>query len=272
MFNFYHVIQPFGPAGPFSRVYLPLDQVVLEDTEQGVAFSSLFSLGLNDFREFKGSSNPDENQVVKNRAMKQLIDNLEDPSRLLREDPFQSRQTEKMEFYVTATTLLQALCTEVTLDKYTYNGFVEGLNPDKISVSHLGIGDVLLTWHGTPDARCRAEGGSLTHVITSGDAAGHESPGDSFIVEAKRLQAGPLLNNLMQFSAETIISAFIEHNLHPNLNAMVPSVLINSRNFVIALYDVISDTLLVSEEVQWRDNVHIIPSGVMMLWAVFHHR
>ena len=110
-------------------------------------------------------------------------------------------------------------------------------------------------------------------MITSGDAAGHESPGDSFIAEAKRLQAGPLFNNFgMQFSAETIISSFIEHNLHPDLNAMVPSVLINSRNFVIALYDVISDMLLVSEEVQWRDDLHIIPSGVMMLWAVFHHR
>ena len=48
-----------------------------------------------------------------------------------------------MEFYVTATTLLQALCTEVSLDKYAYNGFVESLNPDKISVSHLGIGDAL---------------------------------------------------------------------------------------------------------------------------------
>ena len=80
-----------------------------------------------------------------------------------------------MEFYVTATTLLQALCTEVTLDKYAYNGFVESLNPDKISVSHLGIGDALHTWHGTPDARCRAEGGSLTHVITSGDTTGHET-------------------------------------------------------------------------------------------------
>ena len=93
-------MQPFGPAGPFSTVYLPLDQVVLEDTEQGVAFNLLFSLGVKDFRKFKQSSNPnpDENQVVKNRAMKQLLDNLEDPSQLLREDPFQSRQTEKWNF------------------------------------------------------------------------------------------------------------------------------------------------------------------------------
>ena len=40
----------------------------------------------------------------------------------------------------------------------------------------------------------------------------------------------------MQFSTEAI--SFIEHNLHPDLNSMVPSVLINCRNFVVALYDV----------------------------------
>ena len=97
-------MQPFGPAGPFSTVYLPLDQVVLGDTEQGVTFNSFFSLGVKDFREFKSSNpNPNENQVVKNQVMKQLLDNLEDPSQLLQEDPSQSRQTEKMEFYVTAT-------------------------------------------------------------------------------------------------------------------------------------------------------------------------
>ena len=132
-----------------------------------------------------------------------------------------------MNFYVTATKLLQALCTDGT---YAYNEFVESMNPVKISVSHLGIGDALHTWHGTPDAQCRAEGGSLTHVITSGDA-NHESLGDSFVVEAKRLQAGSLFSNFgMQFSAEAIISSFISNNLHPDLNSMVPSVLINYRN------------------------------------------
>ena len=95
-------------------------------------------------------------------------------------------ELKEMNFYVTATKLLQALCTEGT---YAYNGFVESMNPAKISVNHLGIGDALHTWHGTPDAQCRAEGGSLTHVITSGDA-NHESPGDLFVVEAKGFKQG----------------------------------------------------------------------------------
>ena len=65
--NFYHVMQLFGPAGPFSTVYLPLDQVVLGDNEQRVTFNSLFSLGVEDFRQLKQSSNPnpDENQAMK---------------------------------------------------------------------------------------------------------------------------------------------------------------------------------------------------------------
>ena len=204
--------------------------------------------------------------------MKQLHDLLEDPSQLLQEDPCHPGRTERNEFYVTATTLLQPLCTEVTLDKYAYNGFVESMNPAKISVSHLGIGDALHTWHGTQDARCRAEGGSLTHVITSGNG-NHESPGNSFVLEAKRLQAGSLFSNFgMQFSAQAIISSFTEHNLHPDLNSMVPSVLINCQKFVVALYDVSNDLLLVSEEVPWRTTQAIISSGVMLLWAVLHHR
>ena len=56
----------------------------------------------------------------------------------------------------------------------------------------------------------------------------------------------------MQFSAEAIITSFIEHNLHPDLNSMVPLISINCRNFVVALYDVSNDLLLVSEEVPWR--------------------
>ena len=120
-------------------MYLPLDQVVLGDNEQKVTFNSLFSLGVEDFRQLKQSSNPnsDENQAMKNRAMKQLLDLLENPSQLLREDPCHPGRTERNEFYVTATTLLQALCTEVTLDKYAYNGFVETMNLAKISVNHL---------------------------------------------------------------------------------------------------------------------------------------
>ena len=54
----------------------------------------------------------------------------------------------------------------------------------------------------------------------------------------------------MQFSAEAI--SFIDHNLHPDLNSMVPLVSINCRNFVVAQCDVSNDLLLVSEEVSWR--------------------
>ena len=172
-------------------------------------------------------------------------------------------------FYVAATRLLHASCTEVT---YAYNRFVESMNPAKISVSHLGIGDSLHTWHGTPDAQCRAEGGSFTHVITSGDA-NHESPGDSFIVEAKRLQAGSLFSNFrMQFSAEANISSFISQqpSSRPEFNGAIG--LSITQTFVVALYDVSNDLLLVSEEVPWRTAQAIISSGVMLLWAVFHHR
>ena len=53
---------------------------------------------------------------------------------------------------------------------------------------------------------------------------GGESPGYSFIVEAKKLEAGALFQNFgMQFSAKAIVSSFVECNLHQNLNPTVPS-------------------------------------------------
>ena len=45
-FNFYHVTKPFGPAGLFSKVYLPIEKVVEREAERTVPFGSLnlFSL------------------------------------------------------------------------------------------------------------------------------------------------------------------------------------------------------------------------------------
>ena len=68
-------------------------------------------------------------------------------------------------------------------------------------------------------------------------------------------------NSGMQFSAEAVVSVFVEHNLHPGLNLMVPSLLINARRFVVALFDPETDFLLISQEVSWRTDDAIIPSA-----------
>ena len=87
------------------------------------------------------------------------------------------------------------------------------------------------------------------------------------------LCAGILFPNFgMQFSAKAIVSLLIEYNLHPQLNPMIPSILINSQCFVIVLFDAQNDIPLISEEVTWRTQNTIKQSGLMLLWAVFHYR
>ena len=49
----------------------------------------------------------------------------------------------------------------------------------------------------------------------------------------------------------SVISSFTEHNLHQNLNPMVPSVLINSSMIQICIYDCVDDILLITSEIQF---------------------
>ena len=91
-----------------------------------------------------------------------------------------------------ATSLLKALCKEVVLDVHTYKAYAENEQLPQAFVSHLGIGDSYSTWHGTPDAQCRAEG-----VITR---ARHKSRRDSLILKGKRLEAGIIFPNFWDTS------------------------------------------------------------------------
>jgi len=50
------------------------------------------------------------------------------------------------------------------------------------------------------------------------------------------------------------VSSFIEANLHPGLNSLVPAILIDSEKAMVALYCAKSDVLLVSKIFYWRDD------------------
>ena len=104
----------------------------------------------------------------------------------------------------------------VLLDAYTYKAYVENEQLPQAFASHLGSGDSYNTRHGTPDVQCRAEGVIYTHALnTKVDDTSAESPGDSFILKGKRLEAGILFPNFgMQFSTEAVVSLFIEYNLY----------------------------------------------------------
>ena len=62
-----------------------------------------------------------------------------------------------------------------------------------------------------------------------------------------------------------VISSFIENNVHPSLNPLVPR---------ICLYDAQKDVLFISEEFQWMDYdlMTFNYAGATLLWAVINHR
>ena len=79
-----------------------------------------------------------------------------------------------------------------------------------------------------------------------------------------------------------MISSFIELNLHPELSPMILSILIDREKFVVSIYDKENDLLLLAWDIPWlteKDDsqshdpdYELDDVGVVILWAVLHHR
>ena len=178
--------------------------------------------------------------------------------------------SEKLAFLEIAK-LLQCFCNNVTLSAMTYNESdleEQGLS-DKFEVAHLGMG-VMETWRGTPDSRMR--GFSIcTDVpfITGYEQSGVGSNGTSTVFEAKIEIKKKFFPQLVKTA---VVTAFIENNLHPELNTMVPTILIDTTCAVIALYCTKHDLLFISDKFSWRNDDQFNVSGVTFLWAMINHR
>ena len=99
-----------------------------------------------------------------------------------------------------------------------------------------------------------------------------QSLGDSIVVETK-LEKGV---NLMQLVAMTVVAAFVEKNVHPNLLSIIPSILITPNRARICIYDVTNDLLLISEWFTWVEEVNdryvFNKSRILFLWMALNHR
>ena len=78
--------------------------------------------------------------------------------------------------------------------------------------------------------------------------------------------------NLGQLVKTIVVASFIENNLHPELSAMVPAILLDTSKAVVALYCAEHDLLLLSETFNWRNKTCFSIPGVSLLWAMFNHR
>lgn len=126
------------------------------------------------------------------------------------------------------------------------------------------------TGHQTPDTRCRSSDSTLD--INKGNGAdGEESPGDSTSVEGKVVCK--LGKDMQQLVAQTVVSSFTERRLHPKMNTMVPSILIDEYKFSACLYDAENDLLALMQKMNWReDELRLSKAGVTLLWTLLNHR
>ena len=117
-------------------------------------------------------------------------------------------------------------------------------------VASLGLGSCL-TWHGTPDMRVRmndydtnvlkACGGSVYYDSGSDsdlDSASIESNGMSSLFEGK---IDYRISNTPKLAATCVTASFTEHHRHPELNSLVPTILMDKSGFRICLYDCEAD-------------------------------
>ena len=78
--------------------------------------------------------------------------------------------------------------------------------------------------------------------------------------------------HLAQLAATCVVNSFLERNLHPDVNPMVPTILFNRKAFLICLFDCKNDVLLISDPKLLSTRGGISRTGVLLLWLVVNHR
>lgn len=78
--------------------------------------------------------------------------------------------------------------------------------------------------------------------------------------------------HLPQLVKTCVMSSFIQGNLHPHLNTMVPTIIMATEKAMVALYCSKHDLLLVSNLFNWRDSDKFNVTGFTFLWAMINHR
>ncbi len=110
----------------------------------------------------------------------------------------------------------------------------------------------------------------VSSEMDEGDAGSdEESDGMTTEIEGKiRIKKA----DLPQAVAMNVVSAFTEHTLHPDMSAMVPSILIGKNQFRVCLYHCERDILLLSSEISLSTGSYLSQSAMALLWAVLNHR
>ena len=135
----------------------------------------------------------------------------------------------------------------------------------------IGIGTVH-TWHGTPDARVRGaevvyrrETDEMYEVSQAPSDDESDAASDGATVMTKDA-------NLHQAVGTCVVSSFTEKSLHPDLKALVPTIIIDEKRFRVCLYDSEKDILLISNSKCLATKGGLSQSGMALLWLTINHR
>ena len=265
-FVFYRVEGNFHQQASFSRLNLSLQPYT--DLE------NLFRIGVKVKDLFQYSPKPEHSEQIK------FISNC-------RQHPWPSWQegtalSEQKVFLEICSKILAPLCEEeMVLEKrYHFSG--------RFHTGNIGIGTVK-TWHGTPDARVRGasvilkkdndddDGGSsdgsataeMEEVSVSYCSGSEESEGTTTLFEAKLCATA---SDLPQTVATCVTSAFTEKNLHPSLEPITPTIMIDKKSFRLCLYQCELDVLLISNRVPLATKDGLSRHAMTLLWLAINHR
>ena len=177
-----------------------------------------------------------------------------------------------------STQIFVPLCSEVLVES-RYATILERHRLPELQVGDIGLGSVD-TWHGTPDARIRGmevvwrkDAGDAFAVVDEEDVSEDEgsvqSDGKCTAVEGKVLTTEA---NMAQAVGTCVVASFTAKARHPEQKALVPTVLLDEKQFRVCLYDCEKDIVLISTNKMLATKGKLSRSGMALLWLVINHR
>ena len=272
----YHKVStPFCQVCRFSSVNLRFE---VHTCKCGANYKHQASLSVKDLFKVEGMKYSPPLKFIANSKSKLWLPHY--PSAINK--PSESEMMIKL-----MSTVFVPLCSDVTLES-RYARILDKCRmpmPDDVHVGAIGLGSAK-TWHGTPDAR--VGGVEVVQRVDSGqewaleanseydseddseDEGSDQSDGNNTQVEGKLLT---LESNLAQAVSTCVVASFTQKTRHPELKAMVPTVLIDEREFRVILYDCEKDILLISISKALASKKGRLSRGAMaLLWLVINHR
>lgn len=251
-FQIYKVTTDFSPMGKFSKMDFGYDTLKTEDGKTKVLrFEFLFNF----------SPELLESPQVRPDNCKESLRNLIKVLKKCRNEywPLVNGSLENETIANLATKVFTPLCSNDIILASKYSEDVKN-----IGCENIGIGSSH-TWHGTPDMRvmgCDV----ITPVVIDNDVI-DESEG---VNEGKTALC--FAKSIPKLVSACVVSSFTLHKLHPHMNPLVPSILIDNNSFQVCLYDCVKDILLISEPKNLSTKEGLSRSGLLFLWIVLNHR